>query len=63
QENRDVPTVEVLDKAFVPDKQASPNKKLMVLLAFVLSFILTLMYYTYKEFRIYSKEAENEPNQ
>ncbi len=65
QENRDVPTVEVLDKAFVPDKQSSPNKKLMLLLTFVISFILVLMYFTYKEFRIYSKETEkgNESNQ
>ncbi|MEJ5244842.1 MAG: GNVR domain-containing protein [Bacteroidota bacterium] len=65
QENRDVPTVEVLDKAYIPDYQSSPNKKLMVLLSFVLSFMLALMYFTLKEFRDFSKKVEkgNEPDQ
>lgn len=64
QENRDVPTVEVLDRAYVPDYQSSPNKKLMVLLSFVLSFVLALMYFTLKEFRNFSKKEEkgNEPD-
>ncbi len=64
QENRDVPTVEVLDKAYVPDYQSSPNKKLMLLLSFVLSFVLALMYFTLKEFRNFSKKIEkgNEPD-
>ncbi|MCX8054261.1 MAG: Wzz/FepE/Etk N-terminal domain-containing protein [Ignavibacteria bacterium] len=65
QENRDVPTVEVLDKAYIPDYQSSPNKKLMVLLSFVLSFMLALMYFTLKEFRNFYKKVEkgNEPDQ
>jgi len=62
QENRDVPTVEVLDRAFIPDRQSAPNKKLMVILAFVLSFIFSTLYFLIKDFKNYSNQLNNATN-
>lgn len=59
QENRDVPTVEVLDRAFIPDRQSAPNKKLMVILAFVLSFTFTILYFLMKELKNYSTKSNH----
>lgn len=50
QESRDIPVVEPLDIAIVPEKQSSPSKKLMLLLGFVLSFIFVNIYHISRYF-------------
>lgn len=47
QESRDVPVVEVLDKAYPPESQSAPSKKLMFILGFFLSLIIVLSWFTY----------------
>lgn len=47
QESRDVPVVEVLDKAYPPESQSAPSKKLMFILGFILSSILVLSWITF----------------
>jgi len=48
QESRDVPVVEPLDKAYIPEKSSSPNKKLMIALSLFFSFIFANVYYITK---------------
>lgn len=47
QESRDVPVVEVLDKAYPPESQSAPSKKLMFILGFIMSLILVLSWITF----------------
>ncbi|MFW5663382.1 MAG: GNVR domain-containing protein [Bacteroidota bacterium] len=42
QEEKDVPIVEVLDKAIPPDFRSAPNRKLMVILTFILTLFLSI---------------------
>lgn len=42
--NRNVPTVDVLDMAVVPEKQSAPSKKMMLLLSIILGFIFAVIY-------------------
>lgn len=44
QEKKDVPLVEILDKANKPEKRASPQRKLMLILAFILSSLISIFY-------------------
>ena len=41
EEVRDVPTLQVLDKGARPDKRARPRRRMIVMSAFFLSFLLT----------------------
>lgn len=63
QENRDVPMVEVLDEAFIPDKQSAPNKKLMVLLALLLSLSFSIIYFSIKEISLINKNTQSKDNE
>ena len=61
QEESDVPTVEVLDKATPPLRRFSPDRKQMVILAFIISSILALSIITAFAFykgRLYLKKEE-----
>ena len=50
-ESRDVPIVETLDKALVSETQASPNRRIMLLLGFLLALIFSLSIVTWKAIR------------
>ncbi len=60
QESRDIPVIEPLDKAYLPDKQSSPSKKMMVLLGFFLSFVIFSTYHIYKTVSTKYKEHTKE---
>lgn len=63
QEQSDVPTVEPLDKAHPPMLRASPNRKIMILLAFLVSSIFTvtgIIIYGFRKGQIYLKKADSE---
>ncbi len=50
-ESRDVPVVETLDKALATETQASPNKRMMLLLGFMLSLVCALSIVTWQAIR------------
>lgn len=45
EESKDVPVVQVLDEAEVPDKHIVPNKKVMIFAGFLVSFIMVVIFY------------------
>lgn len=63
QEESDVPTVEPLDKAHPPLLRVSPNRKIMILLAALISSILTftgIVIYAFRKGKIYVKKVDSE---
>lgn len=63
QEESDVPTVEPLDKAHPPLLRVSPNRKIMILLAALISSILTftgIVIYAFRKGKIYFKNVDSE---
>jgi uncharacterized protein involved in exopolysaccharide biosynthesis len=42
--NKNVPTVEVLDRAIAPEKQSAPSKKMMLLLSTILGGLIAVLY-------------------
>lgn len=62
QEKRDLPVVEVLDKAYPPEEKYSPKRSLMVLLGVILSLIFSIIYISFKAFQsgtIYLEESKS----
>ncbi len=57
QVSKDVPVVQALDEAFVPETQASPSKKLMAILGFALSFVFSLVYHISRDY--YKNRKQN----
>lgn len=49
EEQKDIPVVLVIDKAIAPQKKSAPKRSLIVLGAFILSFMTVLMYCYFKE--------------
>lgn len=49
QENKDTPTVEILDKAITPKKAVSPRKSMLSILGGICSFITVLVFLLYSE--------------
>lgn len=49
QEQKDIPTLEVLDEAIPPIKASSPNMLFSMVTAGLLFFLLTFLYYFKKE--------------
>lgn len=63
QEQSDVPTVEPLDKAHPPLLRVAPNRKIMILMAFLVSSIFTvigIVIFGYRKGKIYLRKAESE---
>ena len=61
QEKRDVPVVEVLDKAYPPEDRYSPKRSMMALLGVILSIIFLIIYISFKAFQsgtIYLEESK-----
>lgn len=58
QESRDIPVVEPLDKAYVPDKQSSPSKKMMLVLGLFLSFVFFTTYHIVRAIVTNAKKIE-----
>lgn len=52
QENRDIPTIEVLDAAIVPQRKSSPRTITSTILSFIFIFLLVSAYYIYKQKKI-----------
>lgn len=44
QEERDVPVVETLDNAIVPEVRYSPNRKMMLILSLLMSFVFSIIF-------------------
>jgi len=49
QENRDLPTIEILDKAIVPKKKFSPHALVSSITGGLLTFFLSFIYFTFWE--------------
>lgn len=63
QEESDIPTVEPLDRAQPPILRASPNRKIMVLLAFLISSLFTItgiIIYGFKKGQIILRNEEKQ---
>lgn len=63
QEQSDVPTVEPLDRAHPPLLRVSPNRKIMILMAFLVSSIFTIigiLIYGFRKGEIYLRKAETD---
>lgn len=58
QENRDTPTVQLLDPPAVPEHKSSPKRAIMALMAGILSLLLTVVAVFIKEFIDRNKEAD-----
>jgi len=49
EENRDTPTILVVDSPFIPDKKSKPKRMIMIFLMFASCFIISYSYYFVKE--------------
>jgi len=59
QENRDLPTVEILDQAVKPLKKSSPKTAYSTLLSFIFSFLFVSLFFIIKENKIKVFKKEN----
>ncbi|MDQ1266448.1 MAG: hypothetical protein QG635_1600 [Bacteroidota bacterium] len=66
QEEKDVPLIELLDEAIPPSSQSAPNRKMMLVLSVLLSFILStgiVVFLAFKKGTVYlnivSNQSEN----
>lgn len=48
-EKKDIPTFQVLDKAYRPEKKDKPHRALIVIIVFIISWILSISYVIVKE--------------
>lgn len=66
EENRNTPTVIVLDPAFVPEKKVKPKRLTLTALSFVLSFILStillIIYEKWKSFKEFINKSNSSQN-
>jgi len=59
QENRDLPTIEILDKAIKPLKKTSPKTVYSTVLTFIFSFLFISFYFIIKDKKIQILKREN----
>jgi uncharacterized protein involved in exopolysaccharide biosynthesis len=59
QENRDLPTIEILDKAIKPLKKTSPKTVYSTVLTFIFSFLFISFYFIIKDKKIQIFKREN----
>ena len=49
EEAKNIPTLQILDKAVTPDLKAKPKRATIVIIVFILSFIISVSYVIIKE--------------
>jgi len=49
QESKDTPTLQILDKAIAPEQKYKPQRGKLVIIAFLLSFLISAYFYYFKE--------------
>jgi len=49
EESKDTPTVQILDDAAIPDRHSSPKRVLIVVISFLLSLVINILYVFYNE--------------
>jgi uncharacterized protein involved in exopolysaccharide biosynthesis len=57
QEERDVPTIQVIDPALAPEKRSAPSRVWMVLLGGAVSFLIGIMYLVLRQTFVPEKAA------
>ena len=56
----DSPSIEVIDKAVPPDYKSKPKRSIIVVVAIVLSFIITYLVVLFIEYLLFIKETNKE---
>jgi len=60
QEKKDTPTVQVLDYARIPEKKSRPKRSLIVIIAGIISLIVSSFYIIFNEYILYIREYNKE---